>query len=95
MTNIASNIYLIGSSADTAKTLADALSRSWVIDGGPPVPIPYAFANGILNPLTFDWGDPSSLPLLAIILILMLVRPPQTEVERPLAFGALLFYPWL
>ncbi|HEY9152054.1 MAG TPA: hypothetical protein VIN60_04145 [Anaerolineales bacterium] len=69
---IASNIYLIGSSADTAKTLAGALSRSWVIDGAPPVPIPYAFANGVLNPLTFDWGGASSLPFLALILILML-----------------------
>jgi len=72
ITNIASSIQLIGSSADTAKTLAEALSRSWVIGGGPPVPIPYAFANGVLNPLTFDWGGASSLPLLAIILILML-----------------------
>ena len=69
---LTSNIHLIGSSADTAKTLADALSRSWVIDGAPPVPIPYAFANGILNPLTFDWGGASSLPLLAMVLILML-----------------------
>ena len=72
VTALASNIHLIGSSVDTAKTLADALSRTWVIDGAPPVPIPYAFANGILNPLTFDWGGASSLPLLALILILML-----------------------
>ena len=70
-TALASNIYLIGSSADTAKTLAEALSRIWVIDGAPPVPIPYAFANGILNPLTFDWGGAASLPLLALILFLM------------------------
>ena len=82
--NIASNIYLIGSSADTAKTLADAISRSWVIEGAPPVPIPYAFANGILNPLTFDWGGASSLPLLALILILMLFRHVETKMERPL-----------
>ena len=72
VTAITSNIHMIGSSADTAKTLADALSRPWVIDGAPPVPIPYAFANGVLNPLTFDWGGASSLPLLAIVLILML-----------------------
>ena len=72
VTVLASNIHLIGSSADTAKTLADALSRAWVIDGAPPVPIPYAFANGILNPLTFDWGGASSLPLLAVVLILMI-----------------------
>lgn len=69
---IASNIHLVGSSLDTANTLAQALFRSWVIDGGPPVPIPYAFANGVLNPLTFDWAGASSLPLLAVILILML-----------------------
>src|SRR5271157_886650 len=72
VTALASNIHLIGSSVDTAKTLADALSRTWVIDGAPPVPIPYAFANGILNPVTFDWAGASSLPLLALILILML-----------------------
>ena len=69
---IASNIHLVGSSLDTANNLAQALSRSWVIDGGPPVPIPYAFANGVLNPLTFDWAGASSLPLLAVILLLML-----------------------
>jgi hypothetical protein len=72
ITTLASNIQLIGSSADTAKTLAGALSRTWVIDGAPPVPIPYAFANGILNPLTFDWAGASSLPLLALILIVMI-----------------------
>ncbi len=70
--NISSDIHLIGSSLATGDTLAQALSRSWVIDGGPPVPIPYAFANGILNPLTFDWAGASSLPILAIILILLL-----------------------
>ena len=72
ITNIASNIHLIGSSLDTANTLAAAISRPWVIDGAPPVPIPYAFANGISNPLTFDWGGAASLPFLAMILILML-----------------------
>ncbi len=87
VTALASNIHLIGSSADTAKTLADALSRTWVIDGGPPVPIPYAFANGILNPLTFDWGGASSLPLLANSLNPDDFWPPQIEVERPFAFG--------
>jgi len=71
VTALASRVYLIGSSADTAKTLAEAISRKWVIDGGPPVPIPYAFANGVLNPLTFDWGGASSLPFLALTLILM------------------------
>ena len=75
ITAIASNIHLVGSSLDTANTLAQALFRSWVIDGGPPVPIPYAFANGVLNPLTFDWAGASSLPLLAVILLLMLSWP--------------------
>ncbi len=70
--SISSGITLIGSSVATGKTLAEALFRPWVIDGGPPVPFPYAFANGILNPLTFDWAGASSLPLLAILLIFML-----------------------
>ncbi|HUI88717.1 MAG TPA: hypothetical protein VLX61_08300 [Anaerolineales bacterium] len=72
MMDIASHIQLIGSSLATGNTLAEALFRPWIIDGGPPVPIPYAFANGVLNPLTFDWGGASSLPLLAIVLVLML-----------------------
>ncbi len=72
LASISSEITLIGSSVATGKTLAEALFRSWVIDGGPPVPFPYAFANGILNPLTFDWAGASSLPLLAILLIFML-----------------------
>ena len=71
LNSISSDITLIGSSLATGKTLAEALFRSWVIDGGPPVPFPYAFANGILNPLTFDWAGASSLPLLAILLIFM------------------------
>ncbi|MCL4531116.1 MAG: hypothetical protein M1282_17125 [Chloroflexi bacterium] len=70
--NISSDIQIIGSSAATGDTLAKALFRSWVIDGGPPVPIPFAFANGILNPLTYDWAGAASLPLLAMILILMI-----------------------
>ena len=72
LARISSEITLIGSSVATGKTLAEALFRSWVIDGGPPVPFPYAFANGILNPLTFDWAGASSLPLLAIFLIFMI-----------------------
>jgi len=72
LNSVSSEITLIGSSVATGKTLAEALFRSWVIDGGPPVPFPYAFANGILNPLTFDWAGASSLPLLAILLIFML-----------------------
>jgi hypothetical protein len=70
--NISSDIQIIGSSVATGNTLAKALSRSWVIDGGPPIPIPFALANGLINPLTFDWGGASSLPLLAILLIFML-----------------------
>ena len=72
LNSISSEITLIGSSVATGKTLAEALFRPWVIDGGPPVPFPYAFANGILNPLTYDWAGASSLPLLAILLIFML-----------------------
>lgn len=72
LVHISSEVTLIGSSVATGKTLAEALFRSWVIDGGPPVPFPYAFANGILNPLTYDWAGASSLPLLAILLIFML-----------------------
>jgi hypothetical protein len=70
--NISSEIQIIGSSQATGKTLLTALYRPWVINGGPPVPIPFAFANGIMNPLTFEWSGSASLPFLALILILMI-----------------------
>lgn len=88
ITNISSDIQLIGSSLATGDTLAQALFRSWVIDGGPPVPIPYAFANGIRNPLTFDWAGASSLPLLAIILTLMVAGRRSLNLSGVLILGS-------
>ncbi len=82
--NLSSNIQLVGSSLATGDSLVQALYRSWIIEGGPPVAIPYAFANGILNPLTFDWAGASSLPFLALALILMLAG------RRSLKPGAIL-----
>ncbi len=79
LADISSDIHLIGSSLATGDTLAQALPRSWVIEGGPPLPIPYAFANGIINPLTFDWAGSASLPVLALILVLMLAGRRRLE----------------
>ncbi len=72
LANVSSAVQIIGSSSDTGHTLAEALFRPWQISGGPPIPIPYAFANGIFTPLIFNWGGSSSLPRLAIMLILLL-----------------------
>lgn len=44
------NIQMIGSGAGSGENLADALTRSWAVEGGGPVAFPFAFANGIFPP---------------------------------------------
>jgi len=44
-------IQLWGSGADTAPDLARALVSTWTLSGGPPIGIPFAFVNGMNEPL--------------------------------------------
>ena len=44
-------IHLWGSGADTAPDLAKALASTWTLSGGPPIGIPFAFVNGMNEPL--------------------------------------------
>ena len=72
-------ITLWGSAADSAATLFDGLSAPWAIEGGPPVPIPLAFANGILPPFVLGvFTGPKSLALIALFLFLLLF-PRKTD----------------
>jgi hypothetical protein len=67
------NVTLWGSAAQTAPTLSAALRSAWVLDGGPPFPLPFAFVNGILQPLVLylQAGSPS-MGLIPLLLLLIL-----------------------
>ncbi len=80
--NLSQGMSLWGSGAQTAQTLSQALSSSWVIEGGPPLPIPFAFINGIVQPhILYMQAGPRSLSLLIFFIILLIVR-------RRRSFGA-------
>ena len=69
----ANGVTLWGSAAQTASNLPNALGAPWVIDGGPLVPFPFAFVNGILQPLVlYLQAGPVSLGMIALLLLLIL-----------------------
>ena len=71
---ISVQVHLEGTGLDTAPTLLQALSRNWVFEGGGPLPLPFAFHNGLFVPLNFVLGSTGALPYV-IVLLLLLLRP--------------------
>lgn len=61
-----------GSGAETAPNLAAALTSAWSIGGGPPVGIPFAFVNGMNEPLVIGI-QAGTAPLARILLFLLLL----------------------
>jgi hypothetical protein len=70
---VSQKVYLVGTGLATAPTLAEALHRTWVIEGGGPVPFPFAFHNGIFVPVFFNLGSTGALPFMTIFLLLLLL----------------------
>ena len=67
-------VELWGASASTVNSLYEGLSSSWLIDGGPPLPMPFAYLNGILQPLILNMHKgPISLSLVILFLVLILL----------------------
>ena len=48
--SVSQTVQMIGSGASSGASLSAALFRPWAMDGGGPIPFPFAFASGILNP---------------------------------------------
>ncbi len=65
-------IQLWGSGADTASNLAAALNSTWTVSGGPPVGIPFAFVNGMNEPLVLGI-QAGTAPLARALLFLLLL----------------------
>jgi len=65
-------LNLLGSGHSTGIWLTENLTSTWNIEGDGPFPFPFAFANGIFHPLIFSLGSNSTLPILALILLLLM-----------------------
>ena len=68
-------LTLWGSGSSSAPDLFQGLTSTWVIVNGPPVQIPFAFVNGILQPfILYLQAGPKSLALVLLLLLLLIFR---------------------
>ncbi len=51
LSEISRSLEMHGSAVDSAENLLAGLRGPWIVEGGPPMPIPLAYVNGILQPL--------------------------------------------
>lgn len=79
-------VTLIGSGAQSGKTLAEALFRTWAVAGGPPIAYPFAFANGLLAPGVLLLNAVNSTLPYGVMLFLLLTA---TRWREPLWAGTL------
>jgi hypothetical protein len=70
---VGEGLEMLGSAASTGANLSSALVSVWRIEGGGPIPFPFAFANGIFAPM-LGLGGNGSLPQMALFLLLILAR---------------------
>jgi hypothetical protein len=68
------NLSLIGSGAATGSSLLYNLSRNWAIEGGGPIAFPFAYANGIMPPVTFMIAGNGTLHVMNLLVLLLLFR---------------------
>jgi len=72
--SMSSNLEMLGSALDTGPDLYTNLASPWLIDGGGPIPFPFAFINGIATPMLFDLHGSATLPQLTVLLLLLFAQ---------------------
>lgn len=72
--SLSESVTLLGSAAQSVPDLARGLTLPWAIDGGPPLPFPFAFVNGIAPPLVLSHGGSGMMVSALIVLILIVYR---------------------
>jgi hypothetical protein len=69
---VSQHLSYLGSGVASGSDLLTSLSQPWTIEGAGSVPFPFAYANGIFPPMLMDLGGSSTLPWLAIFLLLLI-----------------------
>jgi hypothetical protein len=72
--SLSTHVTLLGSAAQSVPDLASGLILPWAIDGGPPIPFPFAFVNGIAPPLVLSHGGSGMMVSALTVLILIVYR---------------------
>ncbi|RME90681.1 MAG: hypothetical protein D6770_01970, partial [Anaerolineae bacterium] len=72
--SLSSQVTLIGSGAQTAPTLAEALRTFWGLNGDGPISFPFAFVSGMKHPLVLSHGGTGAMGNVISMLILILYR---------------------
>ncbi len=71
---ISNHITLIGSAAQSAPNLSTALLLPWRITGDGPIPFPFAYGNGIYNPMIISHGGVGAIDNVIAMLLLLTYR---------------------
>lgn len=71
---LSKDITLLGSAAQSVPDLANGLTLPWAVDGGGPIPFPFAYINGIAPPLVLSHGSSGLMVAALLLLILLLYR---------------------
>jgi len=66
------NLHMDLSGIAAGGSLAADLTNRWPMDGGGPFPFPFAYANGILEPLNMQLGATGAMWEMTILLLLLL-----------------------
>ncbi|MCW5874705.1 MAG: hypothetical protein KIS88_08700 [Anaerolineales bacterium] len=85
-------IQLQGTSALIGQPFSQALLAGWPVDGGPPMPYPFAFLNGILQPFVMAHQGPTTFAVL--ILLLMWLLLPRLSGRVSIVCAAILMAMW-
>ncbi|RJP55585.1 MAG: hypothetical protein C4583_00435 [Anaerolineaceae bacterium] len=72
--SLSQSITLLGSAAQSVPDLARGLLLPWAINGGAPLPFPFAFVNGITPPLILSHGGSGMMVSALTVLILIVYR---------------------
>ncbi len=89
---ISQQITLIGSAAQTAPTLSQALISGWRIEGPGPLPFPFAYLSGLNSALVMAHGGIGGTQMLILLLFLLLYR--QASDWRHFGILTMLFAAW-
>jgi hypothetical protein len=67
-----------------------AMPSPWPVDGGGPLQLPFAFADGIYVPLNYLLGSTGALPALTVLVILLLASRRGMRTSQAIVYGLLL-----
>jgi hypothetical protein len=87
---LTSHTPLVQAAADTAPTIAEALTRPWALDGGGPFPFPFAFINGIFMPVIFQFANTGAMVYVTVLMLLLAVDRKRLSWPSSIVVGLVL-----